>query len=393
VLCIAAMIAASACGNTVSGTAASQKSDSSSSSSASSSPKPDPGNYPTTPRPPLGAAGTPLKGSLLDAQRMAGYVTGPWEVDPGLIEAFPPQALVIKNADAVGVFLDKDVSPVAGKHNFVNGFHTARQLTGQRSLRNAVLRFSDPAEAAAAATEMAQVQMAQPVSGATRTAVPVPGHADALTSSYPFTDTDSHHERANITSFTPHGPFVLVQIAQSFNGLDEAVGLVGKTLDLQIPLIDQFTPTAVADFPSVPVDPSGLLARTIPVSGKDETVNSNATYDRRGQEQFQSDPVKSAQLFGDTGMDVSTSAKTTVYQATDGAAASKIVDEFAAEVSATGKPDDPVTGVPGSTCINLSSSGIYCVAPAGRYAIEASSGQRDDVHQLLAAQYLMLTAT
>lgn len=342
----------------------------------------------------MGAAGTAFRGKLLDAQRMAGYVTGPWEVDPGLTESFPPQAVVIKSADAVGIFLDRDVSPVVGKHDFVNGFHTARQSgDGQRSLRNAVLRFGDPAAAAAAATELAQVQMVQPVSGATRTAVPVPGHPDALTSSYPFTDTASHKERANVTSFTPHGPFVLVQITQSFNGLDDAVGLIAKTLDLQIPLVDQFTPTAVADFPSLPMDPSGLLARTIPVSQKDETVNNNATFDRRGQEQFQSDPVKSAQVFTDAGMDVSTTAKTNVYQAADAGGATKIVEAFFAEISANGKPDDPVDGVAGSKCTNLSSSGIYCVAPAGRYAIEASSGQRTDAHQLLAAQYLMLTAT
>ncbi len=325
---------------------------------------------------------------------MAGYVTGPWEVDPALIEAFPPQAVVIKSADAVGIFMDKDVAVAAGRHDFVNGFHTSRQIAGlTRSLRNAVLRFADPAAASAAAADFAQLQQAQPVSGATRTVVPIPGHPDALTSSYPFTDAASHKERANITSFTPHGTFVLVQIAQSFNGLDDAVGLVAKTLDLQIPLIDQFTPTPVADFPTLPLDPSGLLARTIPTSEKDATVNLNATYDRRGSLQFQSDSARSAQLFADTGMDLSTSAKTNVYQAADAAGASKIVDDFAAQISALGHPEDPVPGVPGSKCINLASSGIYCVAPAGRYAIEVNTGQRTEVHQLLAAQYLMLTAT
>jgi hypothetical protein len=387
------MVAATACGHTVSGTATSSK-PSGPAASTPSSAQPDPGNFPTKPRAPLGAANTPFVGRLLDAQRMAGYVTGPWEVDPALIEAFPPQAVVIKNADALSIFLDKDDAAVAGRHDFVNGFHTARQIASQqRSLRNAVLRFADPAAASAAATELAQTELAKPVSGATRTAVPIPGHPDALTSSYPFTDNASHKERANVTSFTPHGPFVLVQIAQSFAGLDEAVGLVAGTLDLQIPLIDQFTPTPVADFPSLPRDPSGLLARTIPVSDKDETVNLNATFDRRGMLQFQSDSVKSAQLFGDTGMDLATAGKTTVYQASDPAGASKIVDEFIAEVSATGHPDDPVPGVPGSKCVNLSSAGVYCVAPAGRYAIESRTGQRTEVHQLVAAQYLMLTAT
>src|SRR4051794_15572146 len=174
-LCAALMVAATGCGNAVSGTATSSQ-PSGTAASTPASAHPDPGNFPTKPRPPMGAANTPFVGRLLDAQRMAGYVTGPWEVDPALIEAFPPQAVVIKNADAVGIFIDRDVSPVAGRHDFVNGFHTSRQAAGQvRSLRNAVLRFADPAAASAAATEFAQVQSAQPVSGATRTVVPIPG--------------------------------------------------------------------------------------------------------------------------------------------------------------------------------------------------------------------------
>jgi hypothetical protein len=290
-------------------------------------------------------------------------VTGPWEVDPALIEAFPPQAVVIKNADALSIFLDKDDAAVAGRHDFVNGFHTARQIASQqRSLRNAVLRFADPAAASAAATELAQTELAKPVSGATRTAVPIPGHPDALTSSYPVTDQELHKERATVTSFTPRGPFVLTQISESYGGLDEAVGMIAKTLDQQVPQ-------------------------------KDAIVNQNATWDRRGNEQFQQDPAGAAQLFADTGMDVVTTGKTNVYQAADEGGAKKIVDAWVAEVTVQGaKPDDPVTGVPGSKCLKQSAS-LYCVAPAGRYAIEVVGAQPIEVHQLVAAQYLMLTAT
>jgi len=49
----------------------------------------DPGNYPTKPLAPMGAAGTPATGALLDAQRMADFVVGPWEVDPALAAAYP----------------------------------------------------------------------------------------------------------------------------------------------------------------------------------------------------------------------------------------------------------------------------------------------------------------
>jgi hypothetical protein len=36
--------------------------------------------------------------------------------------------------------------------------------------------------------------------------------------------------------------------------------------------------------------------------------------------------------------------------------------------------------------------GFYCVAPAGRYAIEARGEQLRDVQQQVAAQYVILTA-
>jgi hypothetical protein len=169
--------------------------------------------------------------------------------------------------------------------------------------------------------------------------------------------------------------------------------MIAKTLDQQVPLIDQFAPTPVADFPGLPLDPSGLLARTIPVPQKDAIVNQNATWDRRGNEQFQQDPAGAAQLFADTSMDVVTTGKTNVYQAADEAGAKKIVDAWVAEVAVQGaKADDPVTGVPGSKCLKQSAS-LYCVAPAGRYAIEVVGAQPIEVHQLVAAQYLMLTAT
>ena len=42
-------------------------------------------NYPTHARPPLGAAGDSTIGALVEARRMADYMTGPWEVDPALL--------------------------------------------------------------------------------------------------------------------------------------------------------------------------------------------------------------------------------------------------------------------------------------------------------------------
>src|SRR5690349_8270146 len=46
----------------------------------------DVGNYPATPRPPLGVAGAPREGGWAEARRLATNVAGPWEVDPALTQ-------------------------------------------------------------------------------------------------------------------------------------------------------------------------------------------------------------------------------------------------------------------------------------------------------------------
>jgi hypothetical protein len=234
-----------------------------------------------------------------------------------------------------------------------------------------------------------------PVNGATRDPVSIPGHPDALASNYPFTPEDTKVEwKANMTSLTSHGPFVLMQQVQSTDSLDAGLALTAKTLDLQIPLIDQFTPTAVADFPTLPKDPSGQLARTLPVATADATVTRPATYDRRGELHFQSDPVASSRLFDENGVDLVTAGLTSVYRTADAGSAAKVVDAFAVEVGrqASG-PSAPVPGVPGGRCLTGPAlGGAYCVMAADRYAVEVQAGQAAAAEQMLAAQYLMLTA-
>ena len=53
----------------------------------------DVGSYPTAPRPPLGAAGNASSGAVADAQDMADFVVGPWDVDQSLITPVSQQLL------------------------------------------------------------------------------------------------------------------------------------------------------------------------------------------------------------------------------------------------------------------------------------------------------------
>lgn len=93
--------------------------------------------------------------------------------------------------------------------------------------------------------------------------------------------------------------------------------------------------------------------------------------------------------------------KTSVYQTPDAASAQKLVDGFAALVAEEGLgsaqmiPAAGIKGMPNAKCQAQNDKHygwFYCLAVADRYAIEAEASQELAVHQLVSAQYLMLTS-
>lgn len=373
-----------------------------SSTSSTAAPRPavspsvlDAGAYPTAPRPPLGVAGNPATGAVADAQHMADFVIGPWEVDEKLVGTYLNSYYVLNSANALKQLGPEGIATAAEGAGMINGFASARQIpaeaanpdAGREAMVNAVLRFPDPAAAVAASAAMGEAAAKQPVKGVTPTVVTIPGHPDAVASTYPFAPSGAAQPRATVRSFTPHGPYVFMHFVQSVDGVDRATGLVAKAVDAQGPAIDEFVPAG--DLAAVPLDPTGLLAKTLPAGVSDAA--KNAVYATRGAEHFQSNPVASETLFSDTGTTQVAMGGTNVYQTKDDGAAIMITNAFSQEMTSDGMATaDTVTALPDSHCYALTQA-FYCVAPAGRYAIEARSGQLADVHQQLSAQYVMLT--
>jgi hypothetical protein len=275
----------------------------------------------------------------------------------------------------------------ANQHGFINGFASARTAEGQKILVNAVLRFADPGSAAAAATDFGDI--------ATKTGegvqrAQIPGHPDAQAASYTQTEGSTGKRWSAVRAFTAHGPYVFMQLAQTVDGMDPALGLVAKAVDLQGPVIDRFRATDPSEFADISLDPTGLLARTLPVPEKEATPIQNTTYEQRGALQFQSDPSRSATLFSQTGTDLVAMAKTNVYQTKDSESAARIVDGFYAELQPTSQPAKPVNNLPDSRCLRLEDETFYCMGVADRYAIETTSQKLLDAQQQVAAQYAML---
>lgn len=348
----------------------------------------DVGSYPTAPRPPLGVSGNAAAGAAADAQHMADVVLGPWEVDDTLVGTYLNSYYVLNTPTVLQQLGPEAIATAAGKSGMISGFASAREDPDKTAMVNAVLRFPDPAAAVAASAAMGEAAASQPIKGIAPTVVAIPGHPDAVASTYPFTPNGSDQARATVRSFTPRGPYVLMQFVQSVDGLDRTTALVAKAIDAQGAALDGYAPAV--DLSTVPLDPTGLLVKTLPAAGAEPA--KNAVYATRGAEHFQSNPVASAQLFADTGTTQVAMGSTNVYEARDEGSALMVTNAFSGEMTSSGfAPADAVTALPDSHCYALPQA-FYCVAPAGRYAIEARSAQLADVHQQLSAQYVMLTA-
>jgi len=349
----------------------------------------DAGNYPTTPHAPFGTAGTVSAGAIIEAQRLANYVVGPWEIDLALKNRVPMGAVVIDRPDALELVGPAELADVSAAYRFINGFVSVRQADVGKNLLNAVLRFADAASASAAVSELGRRTLSGPNGNAVQR-ISIPDHPDTLATTYTFNDAQTNRRWSAVRAFTSHGPYVLTQLAQSVDGQQVGATLVANTLMLQGVVIDQFSATEPADFADITVDPTGLLARTIPMPAQEATLTQNARFGKRGALHFQNDPIRSGALFDRVVMDLQARAKTNVYRSADHDAAVLIVEEFNSQAqSAGGDAVDGVEFMPDSRCVQAD-DGFYCVAPAGRFAIEAHSKSLVDAHQQVAAQYRLL---
>lgn len=395
-----AVAAAAGCSSTMDG-AATKPTSTPAAAGAVDASQLDHGNYPIEPRKPLGEAGKPEVGALLEAQRLANSVTGPWEVDPSLTAPLAfgigPGSLALPGgAKALSAFFSADQNAAMAIDGYVNGFATARQVAKQKQLMNIVLRFTDPAAESAAANSIAQAQIAHPIPlppPIPTTSITIPGHPEAVATTHMFEDKNIGQTWTVVDSFTPHGPFVLMQRAQLIGPIDGATAMVAKTLDLQGPAIDKATLVDPAQFATVQRDPSGLLARAIPVPKGRGTPNSNMTLDAHGLLNFDGDPVTATKTYADAGVDLGVSAGDFVYRAKDAAAATGLVNAMVAKMQADGPVNETVPNLPGSHCQKAADGkSVTCVASTDRYAYQIDANTLKDAQQQAAAQYLLLTA-
>lgn len=395
------------CGGTVSGTAVSEGAD-----PAATAVNPgalNTGSYPITPQPPLGVASTYDVGRLIEGRRMASYVVGPWQVDPSLRRAQTTGASVIINRDRLGLVLWPSMMTRTPLLPLIVGFVAERKAADPKdptSLRNVVLRYPDPGAAAAVAAGMAAGALVMPVDTGPSIdpiptepihPVPIPGHADVNGALLARQDGTQVIQELVVAS--ARGPYVLVQDVQTAQDPDRAAALAGKTLDLQGPLIDEFQPTDPAQFLTLPLDPTGLVARTLPIEPAQATTTSNAAYDPAAALQLEDEPIEAGPAFADASVDVVSVGQTTVYQAKDPDSARRLAQVLSDDTAKSpgSEAAAAVPGLPQSRCVRVDDSGglvsrHWCIASVDRYAFKAVARQLDNAQQELAAQYRILTS-
>lgn len=370
----------------------------------------DPGNYPTKPRNPLGNAGDDTTGAWAEARRMADNVVGPWEADPDLTEFVQFDTGVVKDSSTVDSVIHEPIGQGVDGHHFITGFTTARytvKAIPYKGLTNAVLRFATPEDAAAAAADMND-KSAHLIEGRNLPPVPsqpfaIPRHPDVGARTYEWNYKEDYlseqvEVRHAVIAIIAHGPYVLCQWAASVQSPDIAAQMIATILDLQQPLIDQFKPTPLDQLATLPLDPSGLVARTMPPSRTNETIN-DGVYNARGAVHMQTmNPTRTQALFKSAGLQQSSyTVLINVYQLPDADAAARIAAELASSaVDSKMLKSGGVKGMPDAKCFRTPKDpkqfqAFYCVAVADRYAFGVQDEHEAAAHQLIAAQYLMLT--
>ncbi|MCX5046657.1 hypothetical protein OG921_26130 [Aldersonia sp. NBC_00410] len=375
--------------------------------------EPDPGKYATAPQPAFDVAGSDEKGRIIEGQRMAEFVTLPYEVDPILSEG-GGMGNVIKNADSSGSTLSTEaLVKVSVDNGMVMGFKTARSEPGNatevKRFMHAVFRFPDAAAAKKAADEYARTTLLPPTLNgkpienpptAAATTIDVLPNTQVVVSSGPGPD-----DKVTTYAYTAHGDFVFYDTTESAAAdKDWQAKAIAKSVSLQGPLIDKFPATPVADMPNLPIDVDHVLIYTVPPLDGNRTTNDLAVYAGRGAAHTADNPEQNVKDFEETGTTLQAVDGTQVYRSDSEQGANELFSRFITETLAP--PSDPLeepwteiagpAGVPNAKCVEQKSSYpgsdpyVYCLVQRGNYVGEASGAGETDTLQKITAQYLVL---
>ena len=362
-----------------------------SSSGAPSSAPPDSGGtgsgYPTTPLPYPKTPQSAATANLLEGRRIASYLVVPTFVAPsytqGSVFTIPfvgPSALSV-------LFGSPTISAVAQRAGMITGFASARSDGAQNSLVVEALEFPS---SAAATRAVPALSLAVKDTTTDKGKAVVPGYPAASGWYGSAANTGPYFQ-----SFLAQGQMVLyVYVSgKKLATAAEQGALAAKALKAETASVAHFVPTPPDRLMSLPVDPEGMLAHTLPNTGANATV-ADGLMTAAGQLHYDTDPIGTKALFAKAGVDSVADGRVSLYRAANATGAALVRDDFIASVEKTTPGTQPfalTVAIPGIRCVQQQANlNYYCVGVRGRYAFEISSGSDADLEAAANAEYRLL---
>jgi hypothetical protein len=361
----------------------------------------DTGKYSTIPRK-LGQVLSEDEGRIAEATRMGEAVIDPTKVDPSLVKKSFSESSASASEAAHDISRNGRaiVEPVLTKYGMI-ALHLEQAASEEEGMDRKLisvilLRFPDETSAGSAAVEMDAADFAV---NRENVAVPI--------TKYPTAHGHWRPSDPTMASTMAHGPFVVqVNVENPTPNLQTLTGMVEKTFDEEIALLDKFQPTPVNGIAKLPKDPDGLIGRLVNLTpGIEPTLSKSVgTYGPNGALTNQTERQHKARVYETAGVDRlalwydDKLGYSEILRARDPDAATKLLNDLIATNADPDVPIDGPRGLPDAKCFenkNPDESGqpelrFYCKVPYDRYVAVVSSADQADVRQRAAAQYALL---
>nr|WP_246598004.1 hypothetical protein [Nocardia tengchongensis] len=354
------------------------------------------GNYQTTPRV-VGNAKTGKQSRIRESQRLSDYVALPFEADRDY--AFEcsgdVRPHVVTNHKGLGDILINDTFDEVAhdlRGGWVDTWCTGAETEEKhRRLSIAVLELPDPDRAAAVSPTLEHDDSTynngnQPVS--------LP--------KYPASKAHWRPTVASIGSWTVHDRYVVyIKIVDELAAAPDLADLTGRTermLDVALPLLDKFQPTPADKFEHIPLDPDGILGRTLPTNPElPLRPDPDGVYTGRGALQSLDSADLDFLTIGD--VDLIGYGDALVFHSRTGRAARALWDKWN---PAQNSPDknrsiDPPPGFPGDVgCFaDLANGQVMfhqCTFHVDKYNVQVGARNVAELYQKTAAEYVLVTS-
>lgn len=342
-----------------------------------------PGNYRTIPRTPEEVR-TPENIDVQESLRLGRYVPLIMESNPRLV--FNPVEYRTKVLTPLHPPRVKDQDFHVAVPGLVAGWETVGQRREESSLGRtielAVMAFAEPNQANHAAkffSDMALQGSSPPVG-----TIGIPGYPTAI---------GQVSEFGSLNVWVTQGSLMIEIYIGA--GVDIPPDTTALAQEVQTVLADLFSelqdyqPTPVDKLDQLPVDKDGILAFALPES---EPV-AEMVLDPHSVLNFLQRPDLAKRALEDSGVDLAVHGATRIYRTADSAAAERLKAYFISQLNAALQPVDSPPGLPAAHCTDdsESTSSLSCIFTTNRYvAIIDGSNQIQDLHQQVAAQYLLL---